>query len=397
MRNWPQTMRQASFKGVPFQVEHSEDSGFGRHVPVHEYVNGEEHSTEDLGRKTGRISVRGFIASDDAYSEADRFVAVCTSKGAGSLVLPSGSVRQVRCINVKRLEDGKKLGYVGFDLEFVEKGGAVGPIGISLADRLLGQLAGVLPDALQGAVGSVLNLAGAAVSIASGQALSQLAVFETVAGSLGLPPQIAAVTQAAFQDSAAAAVSMITMADTAAWLPPIAKAMATASVAADPGDARTAWLNGLQLSQAMAPVTISPGTAAAAALAQRVSVAGEVIAGTELARATANTVYPDRNSAQAARDALVSATSSTLERAGARLGEDVHRILTDIVGHAAGHLNSTMLDLAPVVHGETFQPYPSTLAAFVLYGDPARAAELVARNRSGTATALPTRFEALAT
>lgn len=112
----------ASFKGFPFEVDKDHAEG-GRYVPVHEYVRSEDFDTEDTGRKATTCGVTAYLASDAVDDEASALFSICTSPGAGVLVLPDSEPGWWRCTKVKRSSDKDKLGYVSFDLEFTAAGG----------------------------------------------------------------------------------------------------------------------------------------------------------------------------------------------------------------------------------------------------------------------------------
>ncbi|MBZ8133221.1 hypothetical protein [Afifella sp. IM 167] len=106
--------------------------------------------------------------------------------------------------------------------------------------------------------------------------------------------------------------------------------------------------------------------------------------------------YASRQDAQAARSALSSAADRVYEPAGLAFGAEVHAFLVRLAGEAVTQISAIAATRAPVVRVETGISLPSTLAAFDLYGDAARAEEIVARNRIGTALVMPVVFEALA-
>lgn len=121
MRDWTKTLLPASFKGVPFFIEKESVSEGGRHVVVHEYVRSERHDTEDMGRKPRKFQVTAYLASDGADAQAQALLMVTSSKGPGPLVLPVLGVQFVSCTGpIRSSSDKSKLGYVGFEMEFVE-------------------------------------------------------------------------------------------------------------------------------------------------------------------------------------------------------------------------------------------------------------------------------------
>ncbi|WP_457091398.1 DNA circularization N-terminal domain-containing protein [Microvirga sp. P5_D2] len=136
MRDWTQTLRAASFRGVPFHVE-TEGLTAGRHVAVHEYVRSEEVWSEDMGRKATRYRVTAYIANDLVDVHGAALVAALTQPGSGMLMLPMlGLVDVMISGDVSTNHSKDRLGYVGFDFEAVEAGGASLFPSLPLGDRL---------------------------------------------------------------------------------------------------------------------------------------------------------------------------------------------------------------------------------------------------------------------
>ncbi|HGJ5880535.1 MAG TPA: DNA circularization protein [Arsenophonus nasoniae] len=85
--NWKDRLQQASFRGVPFQVENDEGT-FGRRVQVHEYPNRDKPYTEDLGRATRRFTINAYLIGDDFFEARDRLIVAIDTAGVGTLVHP---------------------------------------------------------------------------------------------------------------------------------------------------------------------------------------------------------------------------------------------------------------------------------------------------------------------
>lgn len=153
MRNWMQTLRRASFRGVPFHVDDESLPKTGRRVAVHEYTKAEEHSTEDMGRLPKAFRIKAYIANDRADADVQALMAACGTKGVATLVLPFFGASQVRCTGCAPSHRRDKLGYVDLDLEFVEAGQDGGGFpALALGDRIaastLDGLGALVGDAL---------------------------------------------------------------------------------------------------------------------------------------------------------------------------------------------------------------------------------------------------------
>ncbi|MGU3539976.1 DNA circularization N-terminal domain-containing protein [Methylobacterium sp. A54F] len=153
MRNWPKTLRPASFRGVPFHVEEEALPKTGRRIARHEYVKAEVHATEDMGRLPREFRIRAYIANDGADAQARALIEACSTRGAATLVLPLFGSHQVRCEGCGPSHKKDALGFVAFELDFIEAGqdGAGFPA-IPLGDRIaagaLDGLADLVSDAL---------------------------------------------------------------------------------------------------------------------------------------------------------------------------------------------------------------------------------------------------------
>ncbi len=112
--------------------------------------------------------------------------------------------------------------------------------------------------------------------------------------------------------------------------------------------------------------------------------------------ATVRSDYAARPDAQAARVALSAQADAVIDDAGALYGAEVHSWLIRLVGEAVLQISAIAATRAPLVRLETGLSLPSSLLAYDLYGDPARGAELVYRNRTGTPQLMPVILEALA-
>jgi prophage DNA circulation protein len=102
--------------------------------------------------------------------------------------------------------------------------------------------------------------------------------------------------------------------------------------------------------------------------------------------------WPDRRRATAARDRL-----AALSDAATMQAQDAVQLafVQEFAGSGARLLADRIATLAPIVRVETGVSLPSTVLAFRLYGDAARAGGLVAFGQSMTPFLMPVAFEAL--
>ncbi|MFB5641813.1 DNA circularization protein [Kluyvera ascorbata] len=92
---WYRTLRQASFRGVPFAVK-AEETAHGRRVAIHEYPYRDTAWVEDMGRGIRKITLRCFIIQDSliygggsVIEQRQRLTEACEKKGAGTLIHPT--------------------------------------------------------------------------------------------------------------------------------------------------------------------------------------------------------------------------------------------------------------------------------------------------------------------
>lgn len=126
MRDWKRALRRASFRGVPFWVEIDEND-VGRRVAVHEISGGEAVLTEDMGRRARSVFVAAYVVGDRSDSAGRTLETACDAPGASRLALPMDPARSMHCLSCRRNRHKDRMGYIAYDLEFVEAGSGVAP------------------------------------------------------------------------------------------------------------------------------------------------------------------------------------------------------------------------------------------------------------------------------
>lgn len=118
------SLRQASFRGAAFEVDDADESG-GRRLARHEYPLRDLPFAEDLGRKAGEWRIRAFIVQGRArdYAEArDALRKALTAYGPATLIHPWLGELTVAVERFSLRETTSKGGYCEFDIDFVEAG-----------------------------------------------------------------------------------------------------------------------------------------------------------------------------------------------------------------------------------------------------------------------------------
>lgn len=118
------TLREASFRGIPFEVDSSDEAG-GRRLARHEYPLRDTPYAEDLGRKAGEWSVEAFIVQGRKYDYAaarDALRDALKARGPGTLIHPTLGELTVSVDSYRVKESSREGGYCTFSISFVESG-----------------------------------------------------------------------------------------------------------------------------------------------------------------------------------------------------------------------------------------------------------------------------------
>jgi DNA circularisation protein N-terminus len=415
-RDWPRTLRRASYKGVAFFVE-ADHVETGRRLVVHQFPLKDAPYIEDLGRDANKISVSAYVVSDNADGEEKALRSVCESGGAGRLVLPM-EVFAAHCEKCSRDFAKDKLGFVAFKLEFVREG--VGSI--ALPAGFLGALVGQSVDSLNAAL-SMRFLAGFSTGGAAGfvrdAAVTEVqmlaATLDVVARGLPLEasraPAIYAAVTALYDDATTLATTglvaeKLSRTSFVAALPSTASAALVERLAAMLEDMRLA-VEPATFMASLSPLTDyapagpipTPTTPSRRRIAENAVRLAEIVRMAGLvafAKAAAARIYSDRREAIQARADAAEMFGAELESAGESGRHHAWTELAELNGRLAEYLTRRIADLAPVIGLEAASSMPSLWWANRLYGGADRAGELIARNRVVHASFMPAHFEALA-
>lgn len=157
-RNWARTLRPASFRGVPFEVEDDDIRNLLRQA-VHEIPNG-GWTIERLGRGATEVSLRGYVTGDVVDIRQTALGAAFQDDRPGLLILPMLGPMQVSPIELDRSRKGSEHGKVTVSMRFVLKPSQV--LGISpafLANNIF-VAAATLIGAVVGQVAALVRTAG---------------------------------------------------------------------------------------------------------------------------------------------------------------------------------------------------------------------------------------------
>lgn len=124
--SWREELRPASFRGVPFLIEGS-DQKLGRRAVQTEYPGRDEPFPEDLGRRAWADSLTAFVIGEDHFQQAQRLAEALNQFGPGELVHPYLGTRLVQVGEVSLSHSSRRGGESVFTIELMEAGPAQAP------------------------------------------------------------------------------------------------------------------------------------------------------------------------------------------------------------------------------------------------------------------------------
>lgn len=348
MPTLPTTLLPALFRFVPFEAsEISRETG--RRLVTHIYPNRDEPFHEDLGRKTRRWKIQGFVVGEAADVIRDLMILAVEKPGPGPLIHYKLGLVFVRCESLEireSVEGGTNV--VEFNFDFVESG-AYFPVGLIASIALLAKTA---------LVGAAIGIVYAAKSAPTASELASRA-NSFAAAALKLKDQTTARTTAdAFSEIATTAGTMVT--DAEATVAAISAAVSTITL---PADLRSF----LQIAEAFA--VSSEYT--------NLDVMLWVVTLSAAATAAIDEVFVTFDDAIVVRD--------TLTDSFARLellidNADLHAGLLDVKGIMVAGITKGAINLPRVRELTVSYTVPALALAYSLYGDAERASEIVDRN-----------------
>lgn len=120
--SWKERLQPASFRGVPFFVETSDDE-FGRRQVTHTAALVDVPTLEDLGRAADIFQIEGYLIGDDYDLTRDELIkAVRDTAGPGRLVHPRYGDRSVGASGFRVRHDNKEGRVCRFTVTFGEAG-----------------------------------------------------------------------------------------------------------------------------------------------------------------------------------------------------------------------------------------------------------------------------------
>lgn len=115
------SIRPASFRGVPFETEGTQ-STFGRRNITHEYPQRDQPFIEDMGRSVRKFTVDAFVLEPDYLAKRDRLLAALEQGGPGTLIHPFYGSLDVSVDSFSITENKRDGGMASMSITFLESG-----------------------------------------------------------------------------------------------------------------------------------------------------------------------------------------------------------------------------------------------------------------------------------
>ncbi|MFZ2469471.1 MAG: DNA circularization N-terminal domain-containing protein [Parvibaculum sedimenti] len=388
--SWRDELRPASWRGVEFHVEVANDT-LGRKSVLHKYPKRNTAYLEDLGLDVATYQVDAIVIGDDYMTRRDELTAALLQKGNGDLVHPYYGTMKVSVLGEVRI--GQSLRYGGmatFSITFVETDDKLYPdtstdtrLGVAAqatsaedalantfsgvfnvldaADFVADEAAKVLTDAID-----EINAAASSIISAGSSLTSFVATIEEMEGSVTRLLRSPATLAQRLVGSVRGLLFLNSSSDTTSrsYRAPLRSAIALTSFGDD--------------LRAVAPSTPSGAVQATnqAALVALIRRSAIVAA----ARAAADISFTSYDDAVSVRNTLSDLFETAIFEAG-DAGEDAaYQALGQVRAAMIKDISARGEKLARLGSFTPEQTMPALVIAYRLYGDAARAEEIVARN-----------------
>jgi prophage DNA circulation protein len=375
--SWFDTLQKGSFRGVPFLWEDA-DGELGRRQAVHEYPGRDVPYVEDMGRRTRRFTNEMVSAGPDYMAERDRMAAALEQPGAGPLSHPTRGEIMVAVIEARGPRESTRAGGLArFSVSFIESGERLEPRAATDSAGQVAEAVETARTALSAQTVENLILDAFPGWVADDAAAQVSDMARQYARLIRRLPGIAAQTDVAIavQDLSDATATLVRAPiDLAQSLDEIWEGIKDAVDA--PGEAVSALESYFDYAGTGDDV---PQTTPARlrqqanrdALAYQFSI-GALVTACDMAAAAD---YDSQQAADDMRDALCLAIDDASLTADDALFDALTGLYTALVGNLGDRPGLPELVTVTLV-----QDIPALVLAQQLYGDAARAADIVSRN-----------------
>lgn len=387
---WRQSLRPASFRGVPFFTKNA-GSDQGRRTAVHEFPLRDVPYVEDLGLKGRAFTLEAYVLGADYMRARDALIWAIETPGAGTLVHPYRGALNVALTSPAHItESADEGGMARFSLTFTETGSNVQPAVRPDTPALVDTSAYAAKEALNTALAKSFNVVGVADYIAQaakGIVNSALDLVTQVSNLTSTGP-LADLMYAAQTLSGSLAILMQSPQMLASGIQ--GQIYALAALAQTPRDAWNAlqtFLNGKPLWKTPFVSLTTPSgiqqslnQTAVADLVRRTALV-------EAARASSQMTFTSYNESLAVLTILAGALDAELESTAMNatglivpLDDDVYDALLDLRTAVVRDITARGANLAKLTTVTLPRTMPALVAAYRIYGDCTMDADIVARN-----------------
>lgn len=377
--SWRDRLQPGRFRDAAFFIE-SDDAAIGRRTVLHEYPLRDVPYVEDLGRRAREFSIECFVLGPDYMTARDALIAALEAPGPGTLVHPYLGTMRVAVLSARKRESTAEGGVARFSITFAEAGENLEPraapdtgaIVQGRAERATGAIKKVFDE-----VFSVEKKPQYVTDAAIGVVNDALKAIDGLGKQFpGLPVELTRFTDDIARVTGALATLVRLPASLSASL--LSLIAGYAGVATSPLDA----LKGLRKlfdygATAPAVPATTPSRLAQRANQEAVIALTRRAALVEAVRASAAIDFASYQDAAAVRDELADRLDAQMETAD----DEVYDVLLDLRGAMVEDINARGATLARVIDVTPRTTLPALVLAHQLYGDAAREAEIVARNR----------------
>ncbi len=359
-----------SFRGAEFQVR-SNDLEFGRRNQAHEYPLRDVPYVDDLGLKGRRFQIEVFVAGPDYIAARDRLIAAIEQRGPGTLVHPYYGTRQVAVLDARARESSREGGMATLTLTCMEAGDLVYPTTSTDTPQATEDKADKARAASQAAfvrTFSVKNIPGWSVTQIQAEVARQLR------GITGMVGDVAGSSAAQIRvpDSLGAAIqTAIARVRDFAGAPERAMGVYASLSKAGEDSPAIPQITTTRRQQAQDVAALQRLTRETAAI--------------EAAQTTAGMEFSSSDDALATRAAVLAQLDDRMEATdpvtGAPIDDDVFDALRGLRAATAEDLRVRGAKLPKIARVTQSATLPASVVAYRIYGDAARADEIVARNK----------------
>lgn len=387
-KDWRKQLRPASFRGVPFGVQHA-DTTIGRRVVVHEYPQRDEAFPEDMGGRPREFSIEAIVLGDDYMTRRDALMEALEKRGAGTLIHPYyGSLVVTLVGPVRVTETPDEGGCARFTLDFIRAGEDKEPSARQDTRVAVQKAADRARLAIAADFVKKFSLAGVA-SFVSGSALG---LAGKIVGALNSARGLFVPAMSALSDVVFAA-NRITSSLGSLLRAPAAFAQAVMGMvgqlkvmASEPKYAmasyRSLFKYGADIPK---PATTTPSRRREAENQVAMTALVRRAAMVDAAETASLITFDSFEAAVAARDELASvldaeSVGELSDGSVIEVADEVHQAMVDLRAALIKDITARSIDAPRLTTTMLPSTMPAVVAAYEIWGDATRADELVTRN-----------------